>query len=169
MSTFHVPQLQRPCPSMNRASPSSSRASSFSIPKPPRHNAPAAYDFRLSRSSSASSLAPPPYVNENGSDEQVPEYGRQEEVKTMARALFLYGFLFPPFWILGSLILITPLTPDPSWHNTKPEEQIQVILQAMRTAERRWAWRCVIALCTLFFLIFIAVGSVLLAHHFGRL
>jgi hypothetical protein len=104
----------------------------------------------------------------------------------MARSLFYYGFrewqirvekpplidstaVFPPFWILGSLILITPLTPDPSWHSTKPEEQIQAILSAMRVAERRWAWRCVMAISSLILLILVVVGSILLAHHFGRL
>jgi hypothetical protein len=77
--------------------------------------------------------------------------------------------VFPPFWILGTLILVTPLTPDPSWHETKPEEHIQATLAIMRVAERRWAWRCLIALTCLLTIIILVVGSVLLAHHFGRL
>jgi len=83
----------------------------------------------------------------------------------MARYLFFYGFLFPPFWILGSLILVTPLTPDPSWHAEKDEKTIENVLSVMRVVERRWAWRCVMAISTLLVLILVIVGSVLLAHH----
>ena len=77
--------------------------------------------------------------------------------------------MFPPFWILGSLILVTPLTPDPSWHAEKEQETIENILSAMRVVERRWAWRCVAALSCLILLILIVVGSLLLAHHFGAI
>lgn len=78
-----------------------------------------------------------------------------------------FPIVFPPFWILGSLILVTPLTPDPSWHAEKDQKTIENILSVMRVVERRWAWRCVMAFSTLLFLILIIVGSVLLAQHFG--
>jgi len=163
--TFYIPDLARPSPTASREH-TRSPASSFS--KGPRPTGDA-FDLRRSSFSSSASSLPPPYVRAHDEESHLPDYGEQQEVQTMARSLFFYGFLFPPFWILGSLILITPLTPDPSWHSTKPEEQIQAILSAMRVAERRWAWRCVMAISSLILLISVVVGSVLLAHHFGRL
>jgi len=162
--TFYLPELTRPTPTASRDS-QRSPASSFS--KGPRPTGDT-FDLRRLSLSSTSSL-PPPYVREHDEESIIPAYGEEQEVQTMARSLFYYGFLFPPFWILGSLILITPLTPDPSWHSTKPEEQIQAILSAMRVAERRWAWRCVMAISSLILIILVIVSSVLLAHHFGRL
>jgi hypothetical protein len=165
-TTFYVPTLERPSPT---ASWESRRSPASSFSKGPRPTGDA-FDLRRSSLSSTSSSLPPPYIREHSDEESIiPAYGEEQEVKTMARSLFFYGFLFPPFWLLGSLILITPLTPDPSWHSTKPEEQIQVILSAMRVAERRWAWRCVTALSCLILIILVVVSSLLLAHHFGRI
>ncbi|KIM32952.1 hypothetical protein M408DRAFT_326644 [Serendipita vermifera MAFF 305830] len=162
---FETPQLQQPSPVAAR---DSERSPAVSFIKAPRPSTYSPIDLRrLSLSSAASSL-PPPYPRQLDDEEAaVPAYGDQQEVQTMARYLFFYGFLFPPFWILGSLILVTPLTPDPSWHAEKDQKTIENILSVMRVVERRWAWRCVIALSTLILLVLIIVGSVLLAQHFG--
>ncbi|PVG04596.1 hypothetical protein CPB86DRAFT_692975 [Serendipita vermifera] len=163
-STFHIPELSRPAPAVSvefRRSP----ASSFSKSTRPIGS----FDLpRLSVSSASLSTLPPPYPHDHDRDSRIPEYGENQEVQTMARSLFLYGFMFPPFWVLGALILVTPLTPDPSWYNTKSEHQIQSILSVMRATERRWAWRCVMALVFLILLVLIIVGSILLAHHLKR-
>lgn len=118
--------------------------------------------------SSTTETLPPPYIRDHDEETAVPGYEDGQEVHTMARNLFLYGFMFPPFWLLGALILVIPLTPPESWAD-KSQEQVQSILAAMRVAERRWAWRCVMALASLILVILIIVGSLLLAHHFGRL
>ncbi|KAG8753895.1 hypothetical protein FRC14_005642 [Serendipita sp. 396] len=167
--TFYIPQLERPCSAVSRderRSPTSSFGSSKGL-----RPTPASLDLgRFSFSSAPETLvAPPPYLREYDEESRVPGYGEEQEVHTMARSLFKYGFMFPPFWLLGALILIIPLTPDPSWYSTKSAEQVEAILQAMRVAERRWAWRCAIAFGILLLLIFIVVGSLVLAHHYGRI
>ncbi|KAJ3724581.1 hypothetical protein C8R42DRAFT_708652 [Lentinula raphanica] len=102
--------------------------------------------------SSESELLPPAYV-------EPPAYEmHQTEPTTMAMCLFKFGFLFPPFWIMGALILLTPLrAPEPSssstlpvaWLPEKTPAEKQQIISRMRSAEIKWAWRCLIALCIL--------------------
>jgi hypothetical protein len=158
---FETPQLQQPTPAAAR-SPAVSFTKGTIFPTSTN-----TIDLRRLSLSSATSSLPPPYPQHFDEETAVPGYGEQQEVQTMARYLFFYGFLFPPFWILGSLILVTPLTPDPSWHAEKDQKTIENLLSVMRVVERRWAWRCVMALSTLILLILIIVGSVLLAQHFG--
>jgi hypothetical protein len=182
LSAFQAPELQQPSPALSRDY-QRSPAASFSKGPSPTDNV---VDLsRLSLSSATHSL-PPPYHRSLDEESAVPGYGEEQEVQTMARYLFFYGFcelwqtdpyprsiltylVFPPFWILGSLILVTPLTPDPSWHAEKEQETIENILSIMRVVERRWAWRCVMAFSSLLVLILVIVGSVLLAHHFGAI
>lgn len=165
LPAFQAPELQQPSPALSRDY-QRSPAASFSKGPSPTDNV---VDLsRLSLSSATHSL-PPPYHRSLDEESAVPGYGEEQEVQTMARYLFFYGFLFPPFWILGSLILVTPLTPDPSWHAEKEQETIENILSIMRVVERRWAWRCVMAFSSLLVLILVIVGSVLLAHHFGAI
>lgn len=182
ISAFKAPQLQQPSPAVSRDYQPSPASSFIKGPRPTDY----VVDLRRLSLSSATSSLPPPYHRSLDEESAVPSYGEEQEVQTMARYLFFYGFcelwqfppsrythssslVFPPFWILGSLILVTPLTPDPSWHAEKEQETIENILSVMRVVERRWAWRCVMALSTLLLLIFIVVGSVLLAHHFGAI
>ncbi|KAG8808637.1 hypothetical protein FRC17_003859 [Serendipita sp. 399] len=167
--TFYIPQLERPCPAIPRDE-RRSPTSSFGSSKAPRLTG-ASLDFgRLSISSTPESLGlPPPYPREYDEESRVPGYEEEQEIHTMARSLFTYGFMFPPFWFLGALILLIPLTPDPSWYSTKSAEQVDAILHAMRIAERRWAWRCAIAFGILLLVISIVVTSLLVAHHYGRI
>ncbi|KAG9086091.1 hypothetical protein FRC06_003281 [Ceratobasidium sp. 370] len=58
------------------------------------------------KASSQGTLAPPPY--------EVPAHlAPTPKPTTVARYLFLYGFLFPPFWVIGACILLSPLTSEP--------------------------------------------------------
>ncbi|KAJ3883557.1 hypothetical protein F5051DRAFT_493685 [Lentinula edodes] len=115
------------------------------------------HDRPLSSSSftSESELLPPAYV-------EPPAYEtRQTEPATLAMFLFKFGFLFPPFWIMGALILLTPLrAPEPSssssssslpaaWLPEKTSAEKQQIVSRMRSVEVKWARRCLTALCIL--------------------
>ncbi|KAK7446342.1 hypothetical protein VKT23_014548 [Stygiomarasmius scandens] len=94
-------------------------------------------------------MAPPAY-------EEPPVYTKKDEPITLAMYLFKFGFLFPPFWILGAFILLSPLrapdadTSDDSlpaaWLSEKTEAERQAIIDHMRKAELKWAWRCLWAL-----------------------
>ncbi|KAJ7352376.1 hypothetical protein DFH08DRAFT_858690 [Mycena albidolilacea] len=110
------------------------------------------------RISVAESLAPPPYMD-------APEYTEHaREPVTLAMYLFKFGFLFPPFWIFGIFILLSPLrappaaTPSAAWLPEKTDAERQVIINRMRTAELKWAKRCLYALVIL--LVVAAVISV---------
>ncbi|KAF7312059.1 hypothetical protein MIND_00218000 [Mycena indigotica] len=98
------------------------------------------------RLSLAESVSPPPYV-------ECPEYTfRAPEPVTLAMYLFKFGFFFPPFWILGVIILMSPLRappagpPSASWLPEKTDAERQMIIERMRTTELKWARRCLYAL-----------------------
>jgi hypothetical protein len=88
-ATFYIPELSRPAPVVSvefRRSP----ASSFSKSARPIGNP---FDLRrLSVDSASSSTLPPPYPHDHDRDSRIPEYGEDQEVQTMARSLFYYGF-----------------------------------------------------------------------------
>lgn len=93
-STFIIPELARPCPAASRT-PTRSPTSSFS--KAPRPTGFSVDPSRLSLSSrsshsSAGSIPPPPYQNDVDIESVIPGYGEEQEVQTMARSLFLFGF-----------------------------------------------------------------------------
>ncbi|KAG7094233.1 hypothetical protein E1B28_007839 [Marasmius oreades] len=108
---------------------------------------------------SSPDVAPPPYV-------EPPEYTKSSETVTLAKYLFKFGFLFPPFWIMGALIILTPLrAPDAdiddptsphAWLPEKTEAERATILSHLRKAELKWAWRCLFALLILVVLVAIA-------------
>lgn len=88
-TTFYVPTLERPSPT---ASWESRRSPASSFSKGPRPTGDA-FDLRRSSLSSTSSSLPPPYIREHSDEESIiPAYGEEQEVKTMARSLFFYGF-----------------------------------------------------------------------------
>ncbi|KAI3597848.1 hypothetical protein WG66_012545 [Moniliophthora roreri] len=86
--------------------------------------------------------------------EEPPEYtSKNQDPATLAMYLFKFGFLFPPFWILGAWILFTPLhAPDADqstpngWLPEKTEAERAAIISTLRKAELKWAWRCLFAL-----------------------
>ncbi|KAF8235777.1 hypothetical protein L208DRAFT_1255076 [Tricholoma matsutake] len=91
----------------------------------------------------------PPYIAE---DTDLPPYARKApETVTLAKYLFKFGFLFPPFWIIGALILLSPLRapsaptdPDTetAWLPEKTEAEREQIIAQMRKVEIKWAKRC---------------------------
>ncbi|KAF8591915.1 hypothetical protein K439DRAFT_1274037, partial [Ramaria rubella] len=94
--------------------------------------------------------APPPYA----------PYGHEivkadsgvyavREPPTLARMLFIYGFLFFPFWLAGIYILASPLLPTPDWESGKSEFEKAQLLLILRETEKKWARRCLYAMCTL--------------------
>jgi len=84
------------------------------------------------------------------------------EPKTLARALFLYGFFFPLFWCLGASILFLDLayhqTPDELAEDPRTLEERKADLKVLRRAEVRWAWRSIYALVALI----VSIASILL-------
>jgi hypothetical protein len=86
--TFYLPELARPSPTASR-DPQRSPASSFSKGLRPTGDA---FDVRRLSLSSTSSSLPPPYVREHDEESIIPAYGEEQEVQTMARSLFYYGF-----------------------------------------------------------------------------
>ncbi|KAF7330260.1 hypothetical protein MVEN_02463700 [Mycena venus] len=76
----------------------------------------------------------PPYMD-------APEYTEKaQDPVTLAMYLFKFGFLFPPFWIMGVIILLSPL---------RASGCNAVIIDRMRKAELKWAKRCLYALVAL--------------------
>jgi len=91
---------------------------------------------------------------------------RDTEPITLAMYLFKFGFLFPPFWILGAIFLISPLRPPPSdqagfpaWLPEKTTAERQKIIESLRKVELKWARRCLIALIGLL-LVGVTIGLV---------
>ncbi|KAF8197034.1 hypothetical protein BJ912DRAFT_1140675 [Pholiota molesta] len=119
-----------------------------------------------SRRLSLSGDVPPPYDEEAAIP--LPGYTlHAPEPLTLAMYLFKFGFLFPPFWIFGAFILLSPLreptTEDvvtPAWMPEKTEEERQAIIATLREVEVKWARRCV---CALAIFTLLAVGGALAA------
>ncbi|KAF8591959.1 hypothetical protein K439DRAFT_1276860, partial [Ramaria rubella] len=68
------------------------------------------------------------------------------EPKTLAKALFVFGFLLPAFWLAGSAIILMRLRPTRDWEEGKNDEEIQWRCSIIRETELRWARRCLFAL-----------------------
>ncbi|KAG6864467.1 hypothetical protein C0991_009300 [Blastosporella zonata] len=106
----------------------------------------------------------PPYV-----EDLPPTYAvRAPEPATLAKYLFKFGFLFPPFWIMGAWVLWSPLRAPSSdsdveggWMADKTESERTRVIEEMRKTEIRWALRCLWALLILVLLTVIAVMVVL--------
>ncbi|OAX34360.1 hypothetical protein K503DRAFT_794199 [Rhizopogon vinicolor AM-OR11-026] len=107
---------------------------------------------------------PPPYSRE-GEFEKLPAYNAcpcpssDDEPITLARYLFVYGFFFPVFWIVGVAIIFSPLRPTPEWEVGKSEEERQRLLAAMRVSELKWAKRSLYALVSLLVIIIVLVAT----------
>ncbi|OJA18489.1 hypothetical protein AZE42_08004 [Rhizopogon vesiculosus] len=95
--------------------------------------------------------APPPYADAT----ELPAYSSTAEPVTLAMYLFKFGFLFPPFWLLGAIILLSPLSAPADFEPTKSEAERQELVQIMRDAETKWARRSTWAL--LIFLVAIGI------------
>jgi hypothetical protein len=82
--------------------------------------------------------------------------------------------VFPLFWILGVIILLSPLSapdstdPSSGWLAEKSDEERQFVVSEMRRVEVKWAKRCLWALSTLVIL-GVAVGLAVWAVIRSRL
>jgi hypothetical protein len=74
------------------------------------------------------------------------------------RNLLLDIVVFPPFWIMGALILLSPLRApsaptdadtEAAWLPEKTEAEREQIIAQMREVEVKWAIRCLWALAVL--------------------
>jgi len=120
--------------------------------------------FGTKKPHTARVAAPPSYASQ--SDIKLPTYDAAlAEPKTLARAMFLYGFLFPPFWLMGFVVLATKLSPAPQWAIGRSEEEQTRLLTEMRTAEIKWAKRCIGAFVIFVVVIAAVVVAVVLAKH----
>lgn len=83
------------------------------------------------------------------------------EPPTIARELFKYGFMFPPFWVIGACIMFSELKePSFGWEE-KTENERRLLLASTRVTELKWAKRCLLAFFTLVLIIGVAVGLAL--------
>ncbi|KZT25079.1 hypothetical protein NEOLEDRAFT_1045037, partial [Neolentinus lepideus HHB14362 ss-1] len=87
-----------------------------------------------------------------------------DEPATRVKSIFLYGFLFPPIWLVGIFILCTQLRPTPEWEAGKTPEECSRLLLEARKAEVKWARRCLWALSALLVIAGLIVMVVLLVE-----
>ena len=111
------------------------------------------------------STAPPPYVEQ--------EEDSNDELFTVARLLFQYGFVCPLLWFVGAFvsilsfrwriqtvidlvlqILMLPLQPPTSWEETMTVEECNALRKMLHEAEVKWCRRCFAA--SLVFLVVLA-------------
>ncbi|KAG1726407.1 hypothetical protein EDB19DRAFT_1752645 [Suillus lakei] len=102
--------------------------------------------------------APPPYADAA----EPPAYSSTPaEPVTLAMYLFKFGFLFPPFWVLGAIILLSPLKAPADFEPTKSEAERHELVRIMRDAEIKWAKRSAWALLILLVVIAIIAGAII--------
>lgn len=138
------------------------------------------HDVRLTTMSTTANLTgrgqgqdtPPPYphthhrysISTNTNIEHdLPAYNEAltTEPITLAQHLFKFGFLFPPLWLLGLIILFSPITTPSDFYAQKPEPERAELARVMRRAEVKWAKRCAWALGVFVFVVGAIVGAVL--------
>lgn len=120
--------------------------------------------FGASQKSRTDAVALPSYSAHG--DIKLPTYEEKpKEPTTLARFMFIYGFVFPPFWLVGLIILTSELHPTAEWAVGKTEEEKIRLMQEMRMTEVKWAKRCVYALITLITVIFAIVVAAVFAKR----
>ncbi|KAH7912634.1 hypothetical protein BJ138DRAFT_1083215 [Hygrophoropsis aurantiaca] len=110
----------------------------------------------VSRSAAFDAEAPPPYADAT----DLPAYeSTPAEPVTLAMYLFKFGFLFPLFWVLGAIILVSPLTAPADFEPSKSEAERMELVQVMRDAEMKWAKRSAWALLILLLVVGAITGA----------
>ncbi|CAE6450956.1 unnamed protein product, partial [Rhizoctonia solani] len=138
-------------------------------PKPAVPKAPRA-DRGHSASNSLGIASPPPY-------ELPPHLAPTPKPQTVARTFFLYGFIFPPFWVIGACILGSKLRPDAQppiealpkeieagYAGTPSEAYKRAEYKLLRHTELVWARRCLIAAIIFVLAIVVIVIATRVAH-----
>jgi len=99
---------------------------------------------------------PPPY---SPSDAELPDYTSEDPdaplrvMGTLAEHLFKFGFFFFPLWIVGTVILFSPLSAPDDFEPGKTEAERQHIIDTIRDTELIWARRSACALFALLVLV----------------
>ncbi|KDQ52370.1 hypothetical protein JAAARDRAFT_138904 [Jaapia argillacea MUCL 33604] len=108
--------------------------------------------------------APPPYAPTTDVEKLPPYEAKSPLDETpMTKYMFMYGFAFPLFWIMGVVILRSPLQLTSDWHPEKPEEERREMMEKMREVEMVWAKRCLWALVALVAIILVIVLAIVIA------
>jgi len=68
--------------------------------------------------------------------------------------------VFPPFWIMGAIILLSPLKAPADFEPSKPEAERQELVHLIRNTELRWAKRSAWALLALIVTLGVICGIV---------
>jgi hypothetical protein len=118
-------------------------------------------------------LEEPPAYSSSGSNEPVMlamylfKFGFREYLFISKYFLDLTYFplVFPPFWVMGALILLSPLrqpesNPSSVWLPEKTESERREIIQKMRATEVKWAKRCLVAFSILSLLIVVGTLAI---------
>jgi len=121
--------------------------------------------FGAKRGPRTRTAVPPPYSSEADLKEKLPSYDTKGEPETLARFMFLYGFLFPPFWFMGIVILFSELRPSVDWEIGRSEKEQAQLLDSLRTTEVKWAKRCIWALITFFLILSVVVVVAVVAKR----
>lgn len=69
--------------------------------------------------------------------------------------------MFPPFWVLGAIILLTPLKAPADFEPTKSEDERREMVCIMRGAEIKWAKRSAWALIIFLVVIGMIAGAII--------
>ncbi|KAG2068543.1 hypothetical protein BDR04DRAFT_1129231 [Suillus decipiens] len=69
--------------------------------------------------------------------------------------------MFPPFWVLGATILLSPLKAPDDFEPTKSEDERRELVQIIRDVEIKWAKRSAWALLVFLVAIGIIVGAII--------
>ncbi|WVQ74226.1 hypothetical protein IAR50_003822 [Cryptococcus sp. DSM 104548] len=98
---------------------------------PPRPQYP--YDLSLGAPSEAESVI-----------ESLPTYEEEStmEPKTLAKTLWLYGFLCPLLWLIGMAIMCIPLSPVEEEVDPERAQKLDEMIVILRKCELKYARRC---------------------------
>lgn len=111
---------------------------------------------------------PPPYEDEEA---HLPSYSEHfgpcndDKPNLLAKFLFKYGFVFPPFWFLSILILFIPLTPLSTWELDKSPAERATLSRHFRDTERMWIHRSLCAAGVFSILMALTVAIFMVAMH----
>lgn len=153
-----------PSPTVKKPKPAASKKSSRTQDHMDRNL------YSHGREPSQGTLAPPAY-------EAPAHLAPTSMPSTMARYLFLYGFLFPPFWLIGACIILSPLSSEPPAALQALPKDVEAGYASpayekaehglIRRTELVWAKRCLAAAITFIsiIVIVIVVVRVVVAHH----
>lgn len=68
--------------------------------------------------------------------------------------------LCPLFWVLGALVLVIKMEPIPESESGKSRQELDDTVTVLRTAEVKWAHRCLFALIAFLIIAGAIIGGV---------